>query len=50
MFHCFALQHQARFPILPPQDLLLQPVSLFQTKDFGDYLMVAGRQHENDHR
>jgi hypothetical protein len=26
--------------ILPLQDLLLQPVSLFQTKDFGDYLMV----------
>ncbi len=26
--------------ILPLQDLLLQPVSLFNTKDYGDYLMV----------
>jgi hypothetical protein len=26
--------------ILPLQDLLLEPVSLFQAKDFGDYLMV----------
>lgn len=26
--------------ILPLQDLLLEPVSLFQTKDFGDFLMV----------
>lgn len=26
--------------ILPLQDPLLQPVSLFQTRDFGDYLMV----------
>ena len=26
--------------ILPLQDLLLEPVGLFQTKDFGDHLMV----------
>lgn len=26
--------------ILPLQDLLLEPVSLFNTKDFGDFLMV----------
>jgi hypothetical protein len=26
--------------VLPLQDLLLEPVSLFQTKDFGDFLMV----------
>lgn len=26
--------------IVPVQDVLLEPVSLFQTKDFGDYLMV----------
>lgn len=30
----------APLEILPMQDLLLEPVSLFQTKDFGDYLMV----------
>jgi len=26
--------------VLPLQDLLLEPVSLYQVKDFGDYLMV----------
>ena len=26
--------------VLPLQDLLLEPVSLFNTKDFGDFLMV----------
>jgi hypothetical protein len=26
--------------VLPVQDLLLEPVGLFQVKDFGDYLMV----------
>ncbi len=26
--------------ILPLQDLLLEPVGLFHTKDFGDYVMV----------
>lgn len=26
--------------VLPLHDLLLEPVSLFQTKDFGDFLMV----------
>ena len=26
--------------VLPLQDLLLEPVSLYHVKDFGDYLMV----------
>ena len=34
---------------VPVQDTLLSPVSLFQTRDYGDYLMVTGSQYEADH-
>jgi hypothetical protein len=32
--------HIRPIQVVPVQDVLLEPVSLFQTKDFGDYLMV----------
>lgn len=41
--------------VLPLQDLLLEPVSLYQVKDFGDYLMVRAANmkitiHKSDQR